>query len=223
MNPAVLRRFFQLLLPVFARIQAYGLDNLPLTGGCIVTPNHMGYFDTPLIGIHILRDDISLLAAKKYQKNPIFRRLLNAINGIWINREEADLKALRAAREILKDGYMLGVAPEGTRSPTGALIRGKQGAAYLASLVEVPIVPIGLWGTEDAFSQLARLRRPLLSIRIGRPYHLPKLNRAEREDSLQKNTDEIMCRIAALIPEKYHGAYANHPRLLELLQETEPI
>jgi 1-acyl-sn-glycerol-3-phosphate acyltransferase len=223
MNPASLRRFFSFWLPVLSRIRAIGLDNLPLSGGCIVTPNHMGYFDTPLVGIHILRNDVSLLAAKKYRKNPIFRRLIDGVNGIWINREEADLKALRAAREVLKDGYMLGVAPEGTRSPTSALIPGKQGTAYLASLVDVPIVPIGIWGTEDAFAQLARFRRPRLYIRIGEPYYLAKLDRADREKSLQQNTDEIMCRIAALIPEKYHGAYANHPRLLELLQETEPL
>jgi 1-acyl-sn-glycerol-3-phosphate acyltransferase len=222
MTPDTVRRFFRFLLQAITHIEAIDLENLPMTGGCIITPNHMGYFDTPLIGIHVLRDDIALLAAKKYMRNPLFRRMLDSVGGIWIDRGEADLKALRAARDVLKKGRMLGIAPEGTRSPTGALIEGKPGAAYLASLVDVPIVPIGVWGTEDAFTQFFRFRRPHLSIRIGHPYRLPRLDRNDREGSLRQNTVEIMCRIGALLPAKYHGAYANHPRLIELVQNSQP-
>ncbi len=69
-----------------------------------------------------------------------------------------------------------------------------------------------------AIRQLLRLRRPRITIRYGEPFWLESIDRANREACLQRNTDEIMCRIAAMLPPQYRGAYADHPRLMELLQ-----
>jgi 1-acyl-sn-glycerol-3-phosphate acyltransferase len=115
----------------------------------------------------------------------------------------------------------LGIAPEGTRSLTGAMIPAKTGVAYLADKAGVPIIPVAIWGTEKAVAQLKRLRRPDIHVRFGKPLDLPKLERGDREAALQRNTDLIMCSIARMLPEKYRGVYAGHP-CLEALSAAHP-
>jgi 1-acyl-sn-glycerol-3-phosphate acyltransferase len=83
-----------------------------------------------------------------------------------------------------------------------------------------PILPVGITGSFDPifFGQLKRLRRPRVTVNIGPSFSLPSLPTDGRDEVLQKYTDEIMCRIAAQIPEEFRGVYATHPRLKELLQ-----
>jgi 1-acyl-sn-glycerol-3-phosphate acyltransferase len=164
--------------------------------------------------------DVTGLVAKKHQKNPFFRWVVNMIGGIWLNREEADTHAVRAATEHLKGGGVLGISPEGTRSPTGGLIPAKTGVAFLADRAGVPIVPTGVTGTWRAIPEVLLLQRPRITVRFGKPFTLPSVNRENRSAALQKNTDEIMARIAALLPPEYRGVYAEHPRLLELLESS---
>lgn len=214
---SLLRSFFRFLFRTLAHVDVQGLEHIPAVGGAILAANHMSLLDAPL-GFSLLeRDDITALVADKHQKTAYLRWIVNAANGIWINREDADLQAIRAARAYLTNGGMLGIAPEGTRSRSGALGQAKNGVAYLADKAGVPIIPLAFYGTEDGFSQLAHLRRPRLFVRFGPPFSLPPLERRERDAALQRNTDEIMCQIAALLPEKYHGFYRGHPRLKELL------
>ena len=112
------------------------------------------------------------------------------------------------------------IAPEGTRSPTAQLQPGKPGAVYLAAKTGVSLIPMSIVGTEDkeVYRRLRRLRRLDITIRMGEPYSLPPLPRQNRDEFLQQNTDEMMCRIAALLPPQYRGVYADHPRLQELLE-----
>jgi len=111
------------------------------------------------------------------------------------------------------------IAPEGTRSRTGSLIEAKPGVSYLATKLNRPIVPVGITGTEDQalIVNLKKLRRGHITVTAGHPFMLPPLPRENRDEVLKQYTDEIMCHIAALLPEKYRGVYANHPRLKELL------
>jgi 1-acyl-sn-glycerol-3-phosphate acyltransferase len=93
--------------------------------------------------------------------------------------------------------------------------------AYLASKVpDVLIVPIAIWGTEGSVPKMFTLARPAINIRFGKPFTLPPVERQDRNVALERNTDEIMCRIAAMLPEKYRGYYRDHPRLKELMNET---
>ncbi len=193
------------------------MEYIPTQGACILAVNHLGRLDPPLVFAMLDRDDVTSLVADKYLHYPFFRWIVNAVNGIWINRDEADISALRAARNFLKSGGVLGIAPEGTRSRTGALITAKTGVAYLAEKTGVPIVPVAISGTEKAIQELSRLRRPTLRIQFGKPLHFPPLDRGDRSQALQRNTDEIMCQIAVMLPLQYRGVYADHPRLKELL------
>jgi 1-acyl-sn-glycerol-3-phosphate acyltransferase len=216
-----LRGFARLIIRLFTHTQAVGVEYIPDTGAVLVTTNHLGIADIPLIAAFINRNDATLLAAKKHRSIAPIRWIVDSIDGIWVDREDVDLRALRAARDFLKDGHMLGVAPEGTRSQTNALIEGQPGAAYLASVGNAPILPVAVTGPEFAAEKLKSFRRPYLNIRFGKLYTLPPLDRKDREASLKRNTDEVMCRIAALLPPEYRGVYSDHPRLKALLEEEE--
>jgi 1-acyl-sn-glycerol-3-phosphate acyltransferase len=147
--------------------------------------------------------------------------LVKQLDGIYVDRYNADFGALREGLKRLRKGGVLVLAPEGTRSPTGALIEARPGASFLAVKAGVPIIPVALTGTEDqaAKAQLKKLRRPKVIVRAGEPFTLSEAgDHKNRNELMQEYTDEIMCRIAAMLPVGYRGVYADHPRLNELLQ-----
>jgi 1-acyl-sn-glycerol-3-phosphate acyltransferase len=222
MRRRTLRKILRFLYNVFFRVEALGLENIPPEGtGCILAVNHLSRLDPPLVFIQLDRQDVSGLVADKYMHNPFIIPLIETVNGIWVNREEADFRALREARNYLRSGGVLGIAPEGTRSDTQALIPAKTGVAYLADKAEVAVMPTAIYGTENAVLEVLRLRRPRMTIHFDKPFMLPPIDRSQRDEILQRNTDEIMCRIAALLPPAYRGAYADHPRLKELLSKSQ--
>jgi len=157
--------------------------------------------------------------AEKYQKYGIVRWLVTKLDAIWLERFEADFHAIRETLERLKAGGVLVIAPEGTRSTTRGLLPGRPGASYMAAKSGLPVVPVAVTGTEDELvkARLKHLKRLDIRVRVGVPFTLPPAKGPERDAILQQGTDEIMCRIAALLPESYRGVYADHPRLKELL------
>jgi 1-acyl-sn-glycerol-3-phosphate acyltransferase len=182
--------------------------------------NHLGLVDVPLIFGLVGGEHLTGWAAEKWQGHLIFGTLLRMGGGIFIQRGEVDRKALDAAIRWLQAGNVFGMAPEGTRSQTGGLIRGKTGIAYLADQADAPILPVAMTGTEAALTALLRFRRQRVTVRFGELFALPPLEAENRAASLRRNTDEVMCRIAALLPAEYRGVYADHPRTLELLGES---
>ena len=161
-----------------------------------------------------------MLVAEKSRRFAILRWLVKSLDGIWVDRFNADFAAMRNVLERLRKGGALIIAPEGTRSPTGELLEGRAGASYLAAKLGIPVLPVALTGTEDkqVMKNLRKLKRIPVTIRVGEPFTLPPVGKLERDFVLQQYTDEIMCRIAALLPPAHRGVYANHPRLKELLE-----
>ena len=206
------------LFKLLTHVEALGVDNIPEHGGCIIAVNHMSRIDAPLVLMQIKRKDISGLVADKYKKNLFFRMIVRSIDGIWINREEADFHALREAISYLKKGGMLGIAPEGTRSTVSNLLNAKMGVAYLADKAGVPVLPVAISGTEDALKKVFSFKRPHIRVEYGELLYFAPVDRQNRDETLRRNTDEIMCQIAAMLPPEYRGEYARHPRLLEILQ-----
>jgi 1-acyl-sn-glycerol-3-phosphate acyltransferase len=217
MKRKILYAIATFLFRFLSRLNVSGLENVPERGPGILAVNHLGIIDAPLIFALIPRTDLTALVAKKHLKNPFLRIIVNIVGGIWINRHEADSQAMRAAREHLRRGGLLGIAPEGTRSPTGELNLGKTGVAYLADKAGVPIYPIAISGTFKGMKQALMLKRPTINVRIGQPIKLEPIERRNRDIALQKYTDEIMCQIAAMLPPAQRGVYAEHPRTIELL------
>jgi 1-acyl-sn-glycerol-3-phosphate acyltransferase len=220
MDRKLLLKIVNFVYQTLTRTEFIGAQNVPVTGGIILATNHMSRVDVPLLMLTPNRPDIAALAADKYKKNLLFNIILNAANVIWLDREKADFSALTAARQHIQNGGAIGIAPEGTRSKSGMLIEGKAGTALLAARADCPIIPVGVTGTEDAFKKLFTFRRPKLVIRYGEAFRLPPMADEDRSHWLAKCTDELMCRIAALLPENYRGYYKDHPRLKELLNST---
>jgi 1-acyl-sn-glycerol-3-phosphate acyltransferase len=189
----------------------------------ILVINHLSRIDPALVAVVVSRTDLTALVGDTYKKNLPIRWVVNAMGGIWIRREQSDLVALRQALDFLAGGGLLGIAPEGTRSRVGSMIPAKTGAAYLADKSGVPLIPVAITGSEVAFSELFKFRRPIITLQFGKPFSLPPIKSSgpdrhqARQARLQSNTDEIMCRIAVMLPDKYWGVYRDHPRLLELL------
>ena len=214
---SIIRGFAFLLAKLLTRTDVKGLENIPKEGGVLMTANHLSVVDPVLVFMSLDRQDATGFVAKKHQSNLFYRTVVNLVDGIWLNRYEADSQALRKARAYLKNGGIFGIAPEGTRSSSGALIPGKTGAAYLAAISQVPVQPVAIYGAEGAGHRILRLERPRIQVTFGELYTLPKIDRKNRDVDLQHNTDEIMCRIAALLPPKYRGVYADYERVQELL------
>jgi 1-acyl-sn-glycerol-3-phosphate acyltransferase len=198
-----------------------GLENIPSQGPYILVANHLSRVDGPLLLTVIKNNNVTGWAAAKYRSHPLFGPIVRLGGGIFIRRGEVDRDALTAGVSWLREGNIFGLAPEGTRSKTGALVRAKTGAAYLADITKAPILPIAIMGTESFMHNLLRLRRSHLTVRIGALFHLPPLTENERLKGLRRHADEIMCRIAAMMAPNYHGFYTDHPRLKQLLSETD--
>jgi 1-acyl-sn-glycerol-3-phosphate acyltransferase len=219
MKAETLRTLMRGLFRALTTVQTQDLDHIPASGPCLLAVNHLSRLDGPLVLAYVRRPDLTAIVTDKYQAFPLMRWVVDTVGGIWINRGSGDVDAIRAARAYLQTGGALGIAPEGTRSTQQALLPAKTGVAYLADITHVPVVPLAMWGTERVFNELVRLRRPRIGLRAGPALHLPPVARKTREADLQRNTDEIMAQLAALLPPAYRGAYADHPRLLELLAE----
>jgi 1-acyl-sn-glycerol-3-phosphate acyltransferase len=209
----VLRATLSLLLGLLARRRISGVENIPRHGPCLLVFNQMSVFDTPLLSVLVPRPDVTGLVARDYRRNPFYRLLVECGGGMWIRRRSGDRVALKAALGALKSGWVVGISPEGRRSPTGTLVHGQPGPAFLARRSRVPIVPVAFANTENLAASLRRFRRPTITIRVGEPFGLPPLEGARTKQRLRDDTDRIMCHIAALLPPRYHGVYAEHPYL----------
>jgi len=214
----ILRRFVNLI----ANVKVVGLENIPATGAFVITTNHLGLLDAAMLYYFLDRTDVFVPVAEKWEKNALFRWLAKYANWIFIDRYNPDLKALRKIISLMEQDKILVIAPEGTRSLNVSLAEGKLGAGYLAAKLNRPILPAGIAGSEDKAvgNNLRHFRRSPIMVSVGKTFSLPPLPTKDRDTALQQFTDDIMCHIAAELPEKYRGVYAEHPRLKELLAKV---
>lgn len=219
MKYRTLRSIIRFLMKLITDIEVNGLEKLP-EGNVIVAANHLGRLDTAALLCILDREDIIMPVAEKYRDHPLYGAIGRAANAIWLNRFEADYSALRQILDRMKQGGLLVIAPEGTRSKTEALQEGKMGVAFLASKSGYPVLPVAVTGTEDRVivENLKRLRRSKITATAADLMYINIPKGKGREEAMREATDEIMCQIAARLPEQYHGVYANHPRLKELLK-----
>ena len=176
----------------------------------VIIANHMSYWDS-LPSTAIIKDAPAILTAKKYQGRLMGNLVQFFLSPIWIEQASPDRAALRDALATLKAGHPIALSPEGTRSRTGGLREPLDGAAFLIRKANVPVAPVGFSGTDRILKDL----RPHVEARIGKPFRLPEVKRPGKEQ-LREDTDRLMCAIAALIPEQYHGVYTGHPMIEEM-------
>jgi len=218
MKYKTLRSIVRFLMKLIADIEIHGLEKLP-EGNVIVAANHLGRLDTAALLCVLDREDIIMPVAEKYKNHPLYGAIGRAANAIWLNRFDADYSAFRQILDRMKQGGILVIAPEGTRSKTEALQEGKMGVAFLASKSGYPVLPVAVTGTEDRLivENLKHFRRSKITATAADLFYIDIPKGKGREKAMRQATDEIMCQIAVLLPESYRGVYADHPRLKELL------
>lgn len=202
----ILRVIAIIVAGLTTRRKLIGAENIPSEPPYLLATNHLSAFDIPLLSA-VFPHAVRALAAIEHRSNPLFAPILAASGAIWVRRGEVDRRALRKALAVLERGEVLGVAPEGTRADEShALQEGKAGVAFVATRTDVPIVPVGIAGTEKIKSSLPRLQRPEVRVAIGESFRLPESGHV-RSEKLREYTDLIMHRIAELLPEEYRGVY----------------
>jgi 1-acyl-sn-glycerol-3-phosphate acyltransferase len=196
-----------IFLKLFTRCEVAGRENLPSKGPLLVVFNHLGHMD-PVLLVSTFPWRMHGLAVAGLREVPVTGCLLSLGGVIWLRRGEYDREALRRGLAVLRRGEVLAIAPEGRVSLTGALERAKTGPAFLARWAKVPLLPIGITGTEDAIPKLLHFQRPHLRMVIGKPFDLPRdLPKGSRKEELRWLADFIIGHIAELLPSKYRGVY----------------
>lgn len=196
-----------------SRVTIENLELLPAEGPVLVVMNHVSFTDFPLLTTQHRRGDWSVFITDKYKKSCFLQWVVKTIGLVWIDRTKADFSAVKAAYAWLKQGGLFALSPEGTRSKTGKMNQGKEGVAMIALKAGVPIVPAAVVGTDHFFADWKRLRRPKVTLRFGVPVTYEPIDPDRRAESLREMTDDVMCRIAALLPDPMHGFYAGNPKI----------
>lgn len=204
---------------ILCRIDAPDLHRVPMHGPLIVISNHTGQLEVPVFFAQLQPRPITGWAKMESWDNAFLHWLFNLWGAIPIRRGEGDTLALRKALEALKEGYIFGLAPEGTRNKTGRLRRAYPGVVVLATHSGAPILPVAHWGGEDFLKNLANLRRTDFHIRVGKPFKLKLEGIKMTHEVRQRIADEMMIHIAELMPPKYRGEYENVTENEESLTE----
>lgn len=218
----LLRGLINFLLFFLGTTRITGRENIPAQGPYIIVVNHMSKADPPLLYVSFPPFKLRFFAAEKWESHPFFGPIMRWAGAIYINRGEVDRKALREAMDELAKGSIFGLAPEGTRSRVHEMIHAKDGAAYLASRSNVPILPVGVVNTDIMGANVMRLRRTHLECHIGKPFTLPELGHRPKGNELAAYTHYIMVKIAELLPPRYYGYYKDSPALAAAIRGEDP-
>ena len=191
------------------RIDALDLQKVPKWGPLIMYSNHTGQIEVPLLYSHLQPRPLKGIAKVETWDSWFLNWVFNLWEAIPIHRGEADIAAMRLSLEALKKDEILVIAPEGTRNKTGVLIKAQPGVITLALRSGAPLMPIVHWGGENFLSNLKRMKRTGFYIRVGESFKLDPGNERVTKEIRQQMVDEMMYRLAALLPEKYRGAYSD--------------
>jgi 1-acyl-sn-glycerol-3-phosphate acyltransferase len=205
----VLRRFFGSI----CRIDKKDLNKVPARGPLIIVANHINFLEAPIVISHLDPRPVTGLAKKESWDSPWMGFLFNQWGIISIDREQVDREAFRLAGEALTQEKILAVAPEGTRSGNGCMQQGKPGVVALAVRSKATLLPVGFSGHENFWYNIKHLRRTDFRIRVGKPFRIDTGGEGLSRDARQAIADEIMCKIAELLPADHWGYYQNVGRV----------
>jgi len=138
----ILEIFLRFFFLPFSGTKLFDCEKLPKEGGCILYSNHISMWDPFMMHYACLPRFPRLMAKAELFRIPVLRAAVKALKAFPVDRGNSDTAAIRAACEVLKEGHVLGIYPEGTRSKTGELGELKQGTAMIAARADVPMVPM---------------------------------------------------------------------------------
>ena len=196
----------KLLLRLLTRWRVEGGENVPRQGPLLVVANHLHLVDPPLLGVSLNRR-LVFVAKEELFRSRLTAYLLRRLGAFPVRRGRPSRKALRQAEQFLDEGLAVVVFPEGARSHGGQLRPAFPGAVLMAVRNGVPVLPVGLTGTEKLKGPGWVLRRPGITVSIGCPFHLPPASGRLTRVELDRQADFVMRRIAGLLPVEYQGDY----------------
>jgi 1-acyl-sn-glycerol-3-phosphate acyltransferase len=204
----LMTRLMRLAVWTFGRYEVVGRERVPRSGPLLVVANHLHNADPPLLGAAIPRRIRFMAKQELFAKRPwgFFIRLFGAFP---VRRFEADLQALRRAEQLLREGWAVGMFPEGHRSHGRGLQTPFPGTALIALRSQAAVLPVAITGTEAIRSPWVLFQKPRIRVVIGEPFTLA-VTRVNGE-AVHAATEEIMRRIAALLPPEYRGVYRDLP------------
>jgi len=201
------------LTRILCKVDDSQLSNVPEQGPLIIVSNHINFIEVPVVYTHLQPRNITGFVKAETWENPAMGFLFDLWGGIPIQRGEADSSAFRIALEALKQGKILAIAPEGTRSGDGKLQKGQPGVVMLAFRSNAPIIPLVYFGGERLRDNMNKLKRTDFSIRVGKIFKLSSPNGKLNHDLRIMMVDEIMYQIATLLPQEYRGYYTDISKL----------
>ncbi len=193
----------------FLKVDTSEIDQIPTHGPLLIVANHINFLDAPTLITHLQPRPLTAFVKKETWDNPFLGSLFTVWDGIPLDRSTADFAAFKAAKVAIRDGKILAVLPEGTRSEDGRLQQSKPGIVILANKCDVPILPIAFYGHEKFKTNIRKLKRTKMIIKVGHPFKLDLNGTLIDKKVVQEVADAIMLEIAELMPEQYHGVYSN--------------
>jgi 1-acyl-sn-glycerol-3-phosphate acyltransferase len=200
---AALRR---VIFPIGLKLTVDGVEHVPRTGPLIVAINHTSFIDPMLVGMYTPRSVI-MMAKQEAFHTPIMGWLVQLYGAFPIQRGEVDRTALKKALDVLRDGGVLLMAPEGTRSLDGQLQAGHDGLAMIATRTNACVLPFAIAGAQFVAQNLKKLKRTPVHIRIGQPFTFEAPHGKASRADLAVMTDQLMLRLAELLPPAQQGSY----------------
>jgi 1-acyl-sn-glycerol-3-phosphate acyltransferase len=191
-------------LHLLADIRVSHMERCPPEGPVILVSNHLSYYDIPLIGAWAPRTTL-FFSKSEIKRWPVIGGIATRYGTIFVRRGESDRQAVRETLTALGNGQLVGVFPEGTRSHGRGMIRALPGVALLAQRSGAAVWPVSVTGSERIGKDL----RPSVTLTGGDPFDPVAAAVAEHGErpTHEQITDTIMRRIAALLPDRYRGAY----------------
>lgn len=182
---------------VFFRFKIIGAEHIPASGGAIIAANHISLWDPPVIGAACTRA-IHFMAKEELFAISAFKWIITKLKAFPVRRGTADRTAIKHAISLLKNGEILGLFPEGTRSVTGELGKPEAGIAMIVVKAGVPIVPAAIIGTNKVFKGGGIF--PQFIIKFGKPIIINE-EKTDKE-MMEKISNTIMQEISCLLKER---------------------
>ena len=211
-----IRSFVRFIFTIMLDVHLVGRQYMPEKGPVIIASNHLSWVDVPLIPAY-LKPRMTYMAKEETFTGKM-GWLVRFLGAFPVKRGEADRQSLRAAEGQLKAGHVLGIFPEGTRSRIHKLGQAHAGLGMIALRSGVPVIPVAIYGSEKAFKKF----RPRITITYGEPMILAPKGKKITREGIDEATEQVMLRIASMLPPEYRGVYAEKLSASEAMITDSP-
>lgn len=212
-TPRILYEFtrfaIRMILFLTSRVHLRGRYNIPRHGPYIIAANHLSWIDIPTVPAYVPGKVMYMAKEESFRSKVGW--IVRFLGAFPVKRGQGDRQAIRTAGELLKKKKVLAIFPEGTRSKTHTMAKGHAGLGMIALRSGVPVLPVAIWGSEHALKKFGAH----VTICYGEPVVFkPKGAKVTREE-IESATEDVMRRIAAMLPDRYRGVYGETVEMRE--------